>query len=402
MNKLIKYTVIIVLLIILIYYFLQYYQTKKQLNNEVSIAEHISKTPEVTIKEKTNQTPKKSAIDSDSTITIKEPKIDASDKKVSYLTAYRELKLHNKCFNIFYDRKKGKDLISAYISEYTSYSFNSMKPSEVQIQYYQIHIDACYSLLLNDKEDLRKSSDRIYKRFDDTTPETPEEIALSQALEIEARLAKIISEIRDEKSGDNQLSGAQKKANFKRGMALNKEIMAIYDRSPDGVSDEDLILMKKLSEENKKLRVLKNHVADSEKIEYLEEEVASITFELEKIFRDNKTPDIFLIYSDYLLNELMGRFYFTDDLNNKLGIYDTSYITLLNKVIVPFIACSMDYPCGPESYLSIEHCTDPLGFGSIACGKNIEDFYLEDLISPNQIIDFNNYLNYILDNHAQI
>ena len=98
----------------------------------------------------------------------------------------------------------------------------------------------------------------------------------------------------------------------------------------------------------------------------------------------------------------MGKFFFTEDLNNKLGIYDTDYIQNLNKHIVPFVACTLDYPCGPESYFSINHCIHPGGNEAKACGKNVIDFYLDDLISTNQMIDFNNYFNYLMDNHAKL
>jgi len=165
---------------------------------------------------------------------------------------------------------------------------------------------------------------------------------------------------------------------------------------------EDSLLIKEIMNKIIKLNSVEGHEANAEEIAYLENEIIKHMSQLKDFFKDNQTPDIFLIFAEHLLNERMGKFFFTEDINKKLGIYDTEYINKLNKIIVPFIACSLDYPCGHESYLSIEHCIKPLGSEPLACGKNIIDYYLDDLISPNQMIDFNNYFNYIMDNHAQL
>ena len=400
MKKSLKYIVVIVI-IILIYYFIQFPNTTKLLVNEVSMVEQKAKKTDSEVPVKSDKAAKPSESDSENS----EPdklKQEYDEKEISYLAAYRETKKLFQCSKVFFDKEKGFNLIEGYINEYNSYTQLKNKPTEIQIQYYQMYIDSCNKLLLDENESLKNAMHRIYDRFEDSTPESDDEIVLSKALEIVAKLDNLSRKIRAEQTGSNLLTEAQKKENLKKSMAISKEIMAIFDRNDGELTDEDMTLMKQLYEERKRIREVVDFEPDTEEITYLQQELIPLRIELKDLFRENQTPDVFLIFADHLLNDIRGTFYFTEDVNQKLGIYDNHYIRNLNKVIVPFIACSLDYPCGPESFISIKHCVEPLGPTTTACGKSIEDYYLDDLISPNQMIDFNNYFNYLMDNYAQI
>jgi hypothetical protein len=70
----------------------------------------------------------------------------------------------------------------------------------------------------------------------------------------------------------------------------------------------------------------------------------------------------------------------------------------MNKIIYPLVACYLDYPCDDESMHVISLCLDNKNQESqLACGKNLEDFYFNNYLSPGQTVDLNNYFNYLLE-----
>jgi len=328
--------------------------------------------------------------------------LNKEDREISYLIAYRELVQYSKCSMIYINKQKGIDLISVYKEDYDRYAENPMKPSEVQIQHYQAYIDECMFLLIDDQEEYTEGYKRLSKRLNNITPETDEEIALSEAIEIDKKIKQISNQLYIEKSGYNKITEEQREANSKKRHALFDEIDIIRQRNNGNTTDEDLALIKQIYQQLSTIGKIENLEIDTEEIAFLENEYTKNALELKEFFKNNQTPDVFLIFSEHLLNERMGKFFFTEDLNNKLGIYDTMYIQTLNEIIVPFVACTLGYPCGPESYFSIEHCLDSVEPEAKACGKNVIDYFLDDLLSTNQMIDFNNYFNYLLDNHAKI
>jgi hypothetical protein len=400
MNKLLKYIMVIALIILIIYYFLQKPKDKDNLINEVSFIEETDS--EIDTKSAKSKPLLKKQETPPSAIPRKESLKKADEHTVSYLTAYRELKFFKDCAMILFQKEEGKDPMKSYI-ERTSFSDSIyVKTQQIQIEYYQVYVDKCLSLLVNKNESTREAFKRIEKRFNNTTPVTGDEISLKSALEIESRIMEITGKISQEKSGESHFTEEEQRIKIQRTLALSKEMTNIINRmsSPD-FSETDELLLNNIMNEFRELNNTNTHLSNSEEIKFLQDELALVTPELIDFFRNNQTPDVFLIFADHLLNDSRGQFFFTDDVNNKLGIYDTEYIGSLNKIIVPFIACSLDYPCGPESDFAIKHCTYPLGNKPLACGKSIEDYYLEDLISSNQMIDFNNYFNYIMDNYAQ-
>ncbi|MFK8012239.1 MAG: hypothetical protein AB8B80_09380 [Marinicellaceae bacterium] len=398
MKKLI-YLSVIVLILLAILIFLRKPKTNTNLLNEVSLAQQLETDTQLAKHVLNNN---KTDIKEDVINSAEQNNIQKSkERSISYLTAYRESKQFSDCFQIYLTKEKGKDLISDYINKYDSYKQFRAKPTSVQLEYYQMYIDVCNALFLSDNGNLRESMRLIDKRFAELTPETEAEIALSKALEIETQLDEILSKIRNEQNGSNQLTDEQKKSNYKKQRTLIKEIETIYDRNDGDLSDGDFALVIKINEELRELKSVEDFEPNAEEIAYLQQQLPPLKNQLIELFKDHQTPDVFLIFANYLLSEYMTPTYFIEDINKKLGIYDTQYIRHLNKVIVPFIACALEFPCGPQSLLAIKHCTHPSGPVTSSCGKSIEEYYLEDLIGPNQMIDFNNYFNYLMDNYAQ-
>ncbi len=83
------------------------------------------------------------------------------------------------------------------------------------------------------------------------------------------------------------------------------------------------------------------------------------------------------------------------------GITDSYYIQILNRIVLPLVACSMNYPCDPESDYMMSYC---LGLRDSmfnqACGKNLTDFYFNFYIGMNQMSDVDNYFNYLVNRYA--
>jgi len=236
--------VVIALILLLILYFLQKSNTTRPLINEVSLVEQSEEEIKKPTSEKPKETTKITEVNSDSIAEVKTREVE--DLNVTYLTAYREFEQFNKCSMVYNGMKNGVDLTSNYIQSY-------VKPNETQIQYYQIYIDLCKSLLLSEKENSIDARTRLSKRIDDTTPVTKEEVALSQALEIQDRITDVSMKIYNEKSGNNQLTEEQIAANLSRTMALAKELMIILNRSPSELTDADRLLILKLVNEQKEL-----------------------------------------------------------------------------------------------------------------------------------------------------
>lgn len=400
MTKPLKYIVAIALILFLIYYFLQKPKTNHAINKVTFVEQTQSNAEKVKPKIPKKIIKEEDQLDLNSK-KHSENKID--DRNVSYLTAYRELKSFFKCAVVIQNNEKGIDLMKSYMEKTSYFSSNDGAPKEVQTEYYQVYIDKCQSLFLTENESVKEAYKRIEKRFNNSTPVSDDEVSLANALEIENRIKNLTRKISQEKSGKTLLTEAEQRNNIKRLLAISEEMTPLINRSmtPE-FTETDEILLNNLLNEIRELNNTNTHLSNPEEVKLLQEELALVTPELVEFFKNNQTPDVFLIFAEHLLNERRGQFFFTEDVNNKLGIYDTDYINALNKIIVPFIACSLGYPCGAESFLVIEHCIYPFGGEPLACGRNIEDYYLEDLISPNQMIDFNNYFNYLLDNYAQL
>ena len=82
-------------------------------------------------------------------------------------------------------------------------------------------------------------------------------------------------------------------------------------------------------------------------------------------------------------------------------IYDNYYLGILNNLVHPLVACSMDYPCDAQSDLILSYC---LGLKDSmfnqACGLSLEDFYFTFYIGANQLDDVNKYFNYLVNRYA--
>ncbi len=87
---------------------------------------------------------------------------------------------------------------------------------------------------------------------------------------------------------------------------------------------------------------------------------------------------------------LLGRFSAKqlDQLQKISPLFGNSYyIFILNRIVTPLVACSMDYPCDAQSDYMISYCLGLRDSMFIqACDNNLEDFYFNFYIGAKSSI----------------
>jgi hypothetical protein len=83
----------------------------------------------------------------------------------------------------------------------------------------------------------------------------------------------------------------------------------------------------------------------------------------------------------------------------ELNLSRGNYPIILARLALPLFACALGYPCDKSSQIIINHCI--ISANRNACGIGVEDFYLNQYISPNILEDVNQFLGFLFEHYAQ-
>lgn len=339
---------------------------------------------------------------------------NTNEPDLDLITAFRDYKYFETCEYIFEIYKNNIEL--APVDQFNqSYNVNHKKllePTSQQLSYLQSHADKCNSYFDSQSKNFQSELSSLRRRYERINPKSSKEKSLRQAIDLHSLSNRIKGQLEQAKGG------AQKdlKLHFDylgEIKSLRKKIQKIRASSQSNfsfnltISDEEknIEIIKLLEQmENLEKLVKENFYIDHELIGKLDKEKQDLFKKIKGFLNNNNSPDAFLLLTEILIPDKIivdkedVEYEFINQIKTKFKFNDSDYFDLLNEIVYPLIACYLDYPCDDMSRHVVSICLNYRNPDSaLACGKNLEDFYLNNYLSPNQTIDFNNYFNYLLD-----
>jgi hypothetical protein len=410
MKSIHKIVFLIALLLILFYYYFQ--QLPASERAIVSIKPQTS--PIKTIEKKTPKnnkitTNKKKVgkLVSDKKI-LSEQKNQAKVAQTDYISAFRDWQYFQNCYTDIEDFGNDKDPLDTLAERFADNPRESQQqPSSQQNLYYQSHVDMCKSLINgvgDETDDYFQIHQKLNNRFLSTKAETDEEKQLEQALQMIKQLNSYKSEYGKAHLPQSNLPVYESNEIHNQIESLTVEMMRVYDGN-NPLSPEQIQLIKDYSEKIESLQITINESQqiNPEMLNKIERVIDGYLNTMDSYLQQVQSPDAFILMATelYKFEYLQKETNVLKNLQSQTSIYDLYYLSLLNNITIPLVACSMNYPCDADSDLIMSYC---LGLKDSmfnqACGTNLEEFYFNFYIGQNQLSDVNNYFNYLVNRYA--
>jgi hypothetical protein len=410
--KLIKYTVIVALVVLITLYFFNPNSVaevnKLKPINQVSF--QTSSSDENPIKKTLSKPIDKPDIVFEEI--IEDDILPKTNKEVDplldYVTAYRDWQYFANCYTDIEDFQNDREPLDTLAARFENNPREAQnEPTPQQNNLYQQHADICQTMIddVGDgKDDYYQILSKLENRFNKIEPKTEKAKQLQHALEMVKQLRQFKNQYQNSTYPVTNLSDEQTNSINQRIENLSAQVIEIYEAAEE-LSEEQTLAINELSNEIEILRkdLLGNRSINKESMAQKQQQLEGYLNSIDDYLHKIQSPDAFLI----LTNELYNPEYFQKEstvletMKAQTGIRDSYYIRILNRLVMPLVACSMNYPCGPEADYIMSYC---LGLRDSmfneACGKNLTDFYFNFYIGMNQMNDVDNYFNYLVNRYA--
>lgn len=410
--KLIKYTVIVALIVLIaLYAFKKEPHAKEKKSrpiNQVSFqASDTDQKIQNNIQTNTLVNPTAELIKEIEELTPIKPDKKA-DPDLDYVTAYRDWQYFANCYTDIEDFQNDREPLDTLAARFENNPREAQsEPTQEQNSIYQKHADICQTMINDvgdDKDNYYQIMHKLGARFRSITPKTDEAKQLKHALEMVHRLKFFKNEYLDSTFPVSTLSNEQSNGINQRIEDLSDQLITVYENT-DELTQEHTLMIQELSNEIELLRknLLNSRTINNNEMLSKEKQLDGYLNSIDDYLHKIQSPDAFLI----LTSELYNSDYYQKEstilqkMKSQTGINDPYYVRILNRLVMPLVACSMNYPCGPESDYMMSYC---LGLRDSmfmqACGKDLTDFYFNFYIGMNQMSDVDNYFNYIVNRYA--
>ncbi len=410
MNKKKYYLLLVVALII--------YLIFVKSDNRQTIQQQSSQAVKKTVVDKPNQKkssvvnkiPKDFPIEKRQQKKHKEEQPEQTD--ISYLTAFRNFTDFLMCKNAITDWQNGEELklFRQRLKDVRKFGFDGGEKHE---EYYLYHLQHCQAYLLDAQESYSDAFKRLQESYQTIEPETEQEEQLAEIVAILDELGQLSSQLKAQRIGVSSFSPSEVRKmqeKLKQLYSYIKPIIQIPEK--ERTAKQNIILNAKYDEIGKiKVNLDGSYFKDEDLINdtVFRLGVLRSTFKntLFQKLPQIKSPDIFALMvmrtnnnQGYLTSELKVTFdEIVRDVKKSLLYKKDNYPIHLARASLPLFACALDYPCGKDSQLMTYYCVIRPNYN--ACGKSVEDFILDDYISPNIKADVNEFLNLLFENYAQ-
>ncbi len=325
---------------------------------------------------------------------------------LDYVNAYRDWQYFENCYTDVEDFANNNDPLDTLKQRFGNSTRESQtEPTPQQNIYYQHHVDICKTLTDDvGGDNYNQIRYNLYLRFASLTPKTEEEKQLNQALKLREQLASLKLKYSYAHYPQSSLTEKEQSAINSEIQQLTRLMLEVYDGN-DELSPEQVQTIRTVIDEIESLQNQLNQTSavNQERIELAGQNINTHLNTMDSFLINVKSPDAFLI----VIGELYKPEYLQKDsgiirqIKAQTHIYDNYYLAILNNLVHPLVACSMDYPCDAQSDLVLSYC---LGLKDSmfnqACGLGLEDFYFNFYIGANQLDDVNKYFNYLVNRYA--
>ena len=326
--------------------------------------------------------------------------------ETDYISAYRDWQYFQNCYTDVEDFLKQKDPLDTLKERFANNPRESQsEPTAQQNMYYQHHVDICKGMIDNDEDDYYTNMERLEAEFRQIIPKTEEEKQLEKALLMQKQLRQLMLDFTYTSRKKSNLSAERLQEINTQINQVTQQLLTLYD-GKDELSEQENQLLLQYSQELDELNgiIAKSQVIDNEQRDHVNVEINQQLIAMDDFLKTVISPDAFLI----IASELFRSEYYQKDspvlaqIKQETKIWDSYYIDILNKITMPLIACSMDYPCDADSDYMLSYC---LGLRDSmfnqACGMNLEDFYFNFYIGANQLNDVNTYFQYMVNTYGK-
>ncbi|VAW45922.1 hypothetical protein MNBD_GAMMA03-249 [hydrothermal vent metagenome] len=400
-------SIVVVIILLLVYVFFFHDPMQPELVRPIN---HVS-WQKTSVENKEDATTKikvkiKPVMDEQEIIIADNNQVSTDNKELDYISAYRDWQYFANCYTDVEDFHNNKDPLQTLAERFENNPREAQtEPTPQQNMYYQQHVEICKAMIDDDKDDYYQIMQKLKQRFEQITPKTSEDKQLAQALNMVQQIQTLEREYSRTQYGKSSLPESELDAINSQIQQLTTAMMEVYDGN-EVLSEQDTITIKLYSEEIDKLsqQIIKSNSVNEELVTETEAHIAAYLQTIDDYLPSVQSPDAFLL----LAGRLYQASYFKKDtalikvLKNSTGIYDSYYINMLNKIVMPLLACSMNYPCDAQSDYMLSYC---LGLKDSmfnqACGLSLEDFYFSFYIGTNQLNDVNNYFNFLVNRYAK-
>ncbi|HOP22198.1 MAG TPA: hypothetical protein PK055_09335 [Gammaproteobacteria bacterium] len=336
------------------------------------------------------------------------------DSEVDYIMAYRDWQYFKNCYTDVEDFHNNKDPLQTLAERFQYNPRESQnEPTPQQNIYYQYHVDVCKSLIDDENDDYYQIMSKLEQRFQRIQPNTPEAKQLEHAIKLVEQHHQFVTQYNNSFSTEFNIPATEVNMINTQIEQLNQQLYEVYESS--GYLDHD-DMMQLREDEKQQIQNLLNQISElkqaldeSKYINFTQADVARKTMyghrnSMEDYLHSVTSPDAFLVLAAevYKIDLLYEEPQVIQLLKQKTGIKDSLYINVLNGVVLPLVACSMNYPCDAESEYILSYC---LGLKDSmfneACGSNLEDFYFSHYIGSNQLTDVYAYFNFLVERYAK-
>ncbi len=409
--KFIFSSILLLLLVLALFYYFDKQQTqvvtpKAHGVNQVSFQNSSTNADKKKVKKNKIYKQKKVAV-TDEVMAKEQTKDKKKDKQeTDYISAYRDWQYFQNCYTDVEDFLKQKDPLVTLKERFANNPRESQsEPTAQQNTYYLHHVDICKGMIDNDEDDYYTNMERLENEFRGIIPKTEEEKQLEQALLMQKQLRQLMLDFTYTSRKKSSLSPERLNEINSQINQVTQNLLAIYDGKNE-LSEEENLLLQQYSQELDELNgiIAKSQVVDNEASDVINAQINQHLVDMEEFLKTVISPDAFLLIAGNLFR---SEYYQKDSpvmakIKQETQIWDSYYIDILNKITMPLIACSMNYPCDADSDYMLSYC---LGLRDSmfnqACGLDLEDFYFNFYIGANQLNDVNTYFQYMVNTYGK-
>lgn len=330
------------------------------------------------------------------------------DPELSFLRAFRQYTFFAMCVDIVNDLEQNKNPLDSFrIKAEEKDKMFGYSGGEEHESYFLSHVENCKSYLIKDDESFEQAYNRLKTIYQNIEPITEEEIELAKNISLFETVDDLTKRLDETSKGLSSITPKAREQLHLKLENLNNIITPLLSLS---VNDRTIAQANQITYYQDKKRVLADKIRSS--ILKDDELIDSLLIELnntQKLLNENifniKSSDIYALMIRVSNNHFVDDYYsnyhrvISKHARGNTPFKDIYYPDLLTRSALPLFACALQYPCTEDSQITLFHCIYMVNKN--ACGRSVEDFYLNQYVSPNMQQDLNIFLNYLFDNYAK-